>query len=376
MKIVIAPDSFKESATALQAAEALARGVLAADPGAEVVPVPLADGGEGFTDAMAAALDADMRQVQIVDALGHPTHAHFALAGKVAVVEAAQAVGLGRIAPEDRSIFDSDTRGLGQLVRAALDAGACEIIVGIGGTATNDAGAGMLAELGVRFLDGGGAELGTTPRELAQVVSVDVSGVDPRLARTRVRAACDVNNPLVGDSGASAVYGPQKGAAPDDVPVLDEILRRVADAVGHLDGPAQTPGAGAAGGLGYALGAFCGADLVPGIDVVLEAVDFRSVIAGADAVFTGEGAIDAQTLMGKTLSGVARETWATGVPLVAFAGRVAADAAVLHDHGFTALVPIGSGPESLADALANAEIHLERAAEMVIRLMGGRRSTP
>ena len=254
-------------------------------------------------------------------------------------------------------------------VRAALDAGAAEIIVGIGGTATNDAGAGMLAELGVRFLDGDGSVLATTPRELAKVATVDVSDVDRRLAHTRIRAACDVTNPLLGDAGASAIYGPQKGAAPDDVPVLDGILCRIAEAAGHLEGPARASGAGAAGGLGYALAAFCGAELVPGIDVVLDAVDFRSLIGDADAVFTGEGAIDAQTLMGKTLSGVAREARTAGVPLVAFAGRVAADASILHDHGFTALVPIGSGPESLADALANAEAHLARAAETVVRLM-------
>ena len=263
MRIVCAPDSFKHSLTAAEAAAAMARGVRAVWPDAEAVEVPLSDGGEGFTDAIADALGARVVDIPVQDARGRPATGRLALAGDVAAFEMASASGLEAIADDDRDILASDTRGVGQLVRAALDAGATTLVIGLGGSATNDGGAGMLAELGVRFLDAGGRVLATTPAGLADLACVDATGLDPRLVDARVRVACDVDNPLLGDRGASAVFGPQKGATtPELVTRLDATLARLAELSGHA-AVADAPGAGAAGGLGFALLAFAGAELVP-----------------------------------------------------------------------------------------------------------------
>lgn len=377
MRIVIAPDSFKESVTATEAAAALARGVRAVFPDAECVEVPLADGGEGFTEAMADALHGEIREAEVVDCLGRPTTATFALApsdsGAVAVIEGAKAIGLEMITPEDRDIFNSDTRGLGMLIRAALDAGATELVIGIGGSATNDAGAGMLAELGLKVYNEAGEIIPTTPAALQHAHRIDTDGLDERLAKATIRTACDVSNPLLGENGCSAIFGPQKGATPEDVPVLDSYLEHFASVAGHLDGPdapANEPGAGAAGGLGYALRAFLDAELRPGIDVVIETVGLADIVAGADLVFTGEGAMDAQTLMGKTPHGVAKVAAEAGIPVIGFAGRIADDADVLYDHGFHALVPIVSELSTQDEALANGARNLERAAERACRLLG------
>ena len=226
MKVVLAPDSFKEAMTAAEAAAAMARGVLAVVPDAEVVQVPMSDGGEGFTDAVAAALGARVRTVETVDALGRPVKGRLAVGGGTAVLEMATAAGLELVPEEERDVLGSDTRGVGRMIRAALDAGADRPLLGIGGSATNDGGAGMLAELGVRFLDGEGQAVGTTPREVEGLASVDASGLDARLAGLRIEAACDVDNPLLGERGASAVFGPQKGASPEDVDYLDSVLAR------------------------------------------------------------------------------------------------------------------------------------------------------
>ncbi|TBT83711.1 glycerate kinase [Propioniciclava sinopodophylli] len=362
MRIVCAPDSFKHSLTAAEAAAAMARGVRAVWPDAEAVEVPLSDGGEGFTDAIADALGARVVDVPVQDARGRPATGRLALAGDVAAFEMASASGLEAIADDDRDILASDTRGVGQLVRAALDAGATTLVIGLGGSATNDGGAGMLAELGVRFLDAGGRVLATTPAGLADLASVDATGLDPRLVDARVRVACDVDNPLLGERGASAVFGPQKGATtPELVTRLDATLARLAELSGHA-AVADAPGAGAAGGLGFALLAFAGAELVPGIELVCDTVGFHDTVAGADLVLSGEGSIDAQTLSGKTPAGVADVAGAQGVPVVLFGGRVAPDADALRADGrVAAIVGITPDGQSLPQALANAAANLERA---------------
>ena len=368
MKVVLAPDSFKEAMTAAEAAAAMARGVLAVVPDAEVVQVPMSDGGEGFTDAVAAALGARVRTVETVDALGRPVEGRLAVGGGTAVLEMATAAGLELVPEEERDVLGSDTRGVGRMIRAALDAGADRLLLGIGGSATNDGGAGMLAELGVRFLDGEGQAVGTTPREVEGLASVDASGLDARLAGLRIEAACDVDNPLLGERGASAVFGPQKGASPEDVDYLDSVLARWARLSGRA-GLADLPGAGAAGGLGFALMAFLGARLDPGVELVARAVGLAEAVSGADLVLTGEGSVDAQTLAGKTPAGVARVAAAQGVPTVIVAGRVRPGAEVLLTTGCVALMSSSQGEVvPLAEVLRAAPQSAERATATVMRL--------
>ena len=256
MKVVVAPDSFKESMAAAEAAAAMARGVRRVVPDAEVVEVPMSDGGEGFTEAVAASLGARIRHVETIDALGRPVTGRLALGGDsggTAVLEMASAAGLELIGREMRDVRASDTRGVGRMIRAVLDARADRLLLGIGGSATNDGGAGMLAELGVRFLDRAGRAIGTSPRELEALARVDASGLDPRLKGLRIDVACDVDNPLLGERGASAVFGPQKGASEQDVGYLDAVLARWARLSGRGDlvERAGAPGAGDRAGGPY-----------------------------------------------------------------------------------------------------------------------------
>lgn len=361
VRVVCAPDSFKHALTATQAAAAMADGVRDAWPDADAVELPLSDGGEGFTDALAGALGARIVEVDVLDALGRPARGRFALTGHLAVIEVASAVGLEAVADEDRAIWDADTRGVGQLIAAALDAGATELLIGLGGSATNDAGAGMLSALGVRFLDAAGEPVATTPRGLAELAEVDAAGLDPRLGAVRVRVACDVDTPLTGPRGASAVFGPQKGATAADVPRLDEVLERVAALVsrGRL---ASQAGAGAAGGLGFALLALLGAELGPGIDLVADLVHLDDRVAGATLVLTGEGSADAQTLAGKAPAGIVAAARRHGVPVAIFAGRVEPEADVLlRDGAVEALITITPAGQPLPEALARAGENLRGA---------------
>lgn len=369
MKIVCAPDSFKESMSAAEAAHCLAEGVRRVVPDALCIEVPMADGGEGFTRALADAFGADVRTVPVQGSLGGQVDAMIAIAGNRAVVEVAQAIGLGLIPADQRRIREATSYGVGQLIQYSLDAGAKEILVGLGGSATNDGGAGMLRALGIRFLDATGSDLDGSPESLTGLVAIDASGLDKRLKNTTIKVACDVNNPLLGEDGASAVFGPQKGASPDDVEFLDAALTRMAEVQGTLTGTAQTPGAGAAGGLGYAFLTYLGAELDSGVGIVLQAVRFPELLQGADFVFTGEGAIDRQTLMGKVLSGVAREAALANVPVVGFAGSIAGDADELYNHSFVALVPIIQHVSTLEQALVEGKENLTDAAERTARLL-------
>lgn len=382
MKVVIAPDSFKESMSAGEAAEAIARGVRAAVPGAACTLIPVSDGGEGFTAALSSALEATLHTLGVADALDRPVRAEFALAlhrGRpTAIVEMASAAGLMLLTPDERDPWRASTRGVGELIAYALDriGEGGRLIIGIGGSATNDCGVGMLGALGVRFFDSDGCPLHPAPSPLAgRLARIDVSGLDPRLSQVSIEVACDVTNPLRGENGASAVFAPQKGATPEMVAKLDAFLGELVEAAEASDPSlraralANEPGAGAAGGLGWALRTFLGARFEPGFDLVARTVGLEQVIENADLVFTGEGAIDAQTLHGKAPAGVAALARRHGVPCVAFAGRVGEGAEVLEAHGVSALVPIVQGVTTLDEALNDGPRNLERAAATSMRLM-------
>ncbi|PKQ23757.1 MAG: glycerate kinase [Actinobacteria bacterium HGW-Actinobacteria-5] len=377
MKVVLAPDSFKESMSAAQAVAAMARGVRTVLPDAECVEVPMADGGEGTADALVAALGGQWRTVASTDALGRPIEAAYGLSGGLAVVEVAAAVGIGLVAPAERDVARSSSLGVADLIRDALGAGATRLVVGLGGSATTDGGAGLLAGLGVRWLDADGNALSPTPAGLAALDHADVSGLDPRLAAVAIELACDVTNPLLGTEGAAAVFGPQKGATPGQVPVLDATLARIADALvaAGLPDVRDLPGSGAAGGLGAAFLAL-GARMRRGVEVVAEAAHLEEAVAGADLVLTGEGSLDRQTLSGKTPAGVADVAARHGVPVIAFAGRLGEGSEELLGRGFAAVVSITTGPCDLATALAQGPANLERAVATALRLTQVNARTP
>ncbi|MEB0003417.1 glycerate kinase [Cryobacterium sp. MDB1-18-2] len=373
MKFVLAPDSFKESMTAAEAAAAMERGIRSVFPDAVCIVAPMADGGEGTADALVTALGGTLVTAEVQDALGRtvPATYGFVAAEGLAVVEIAAAAGIHLVAVADRDPRIASTFGVGRLIVDALDRGARRFIVGLGGSVTNDGGAGMLQALGARLLDVGGAELPRGGAALARLARIDLSGFDPRLADTSFRIACDVTNPLLGPSGASRVFGPQKGADESTVAELDAALGVFASVVTSMTGRevATVAGAGAAGGLGAAFLAFFDSTMQRGVDVVMEAAHLSESMAGADIVFTGEGSIDAQTLGGKTPLGVAETAARHGVPVIAFAGRVGEGAEALYGHGFAALVPIVLGVCTLAEALAAGAANLEKAVATTCRLL-------
>ncbi|MDR2348823.1 MAG: glycerate kinase [Bifidobacteriaceae bacterium] len=373
MKVVAAPDSFKESMTAAEAARAMARGVARALPGAECVEIPMADGGEGTAEVLAAALAARWVEAPVPGPLGQPVRARYALAGDgLAVMDAASAIGLALVPASQRDPLAASSRGLGALIRHALDQGARRCVIGLGGSATSDGGAGMLAELGAVTLDAAGAPLEAVPAALGRLDRVDLAGLDPRLAGADIQVARDVANPLLGPNGAARVFGPQKGASPAAIAVIEVGLERWAGLLGKsrhgAPDLASQPGAGAAGGLGFAL-LWLGARLIRGARLVAEAVQLPSHMAGADLVLTGEGSLDAQTMSGKAPLGVAEAAKRLGVPVIAFAGRLSADPAALARAGFAAAFPIIPGPMDLAAALAAGAQNLERAVESALRVL-------
>ena len=367
MKIVLAPDSFKESMTASQAVTAMREGVYSVFPDAECVGVPMADGGEGTVDAVVDALAGERVRVDVSDPLGRPVRADYGYIPdrKLAVIEMATASGLELVAPADRDVLSASTFGVGQLIASALDRGAVDLLIGLGGSATNDGGTGMLTALGAVLLDAEGNPLPPGGGALAHLDRIDLSGLDARLADVQIRIASDVTAPLLGPGGASAVFGPQKGATPFDVETLEAALTRLAVVTNETLGRARPehPGAGAAGGLGFAFLDFLGAECRPGVEVIAETVGLAQAVVGADWVFTGEGSVDAQTVLGKTPFGVAQVARTAGARVVIFAGRVGDDAGVLLKHGVDRLVAITvpgtpiqqalrEGPQSLARATA------------------------
>lgn len=370
MHIVIAPDSFKESLSAVDAAAAIEAGFREIFPDAIYVTVPMADGGEGTVDALTAATGGRRVDLAATGPLGEQVAAFYGLGGgaePVAVIEMAAASGLELVPPGRRDPLRATSRGTGELIRAALDAGARRFILGVGGSATNDGGAGMLQALGVRLLDAGGAELAPGGAALADLARIDASGRDPRIADCVFEIACDVSNPLVGSQGASAIFGPQKGATPEMVAQLDACLAHYARIVAQETGRdlAAVPGAGAGGGIAMAMLAFLGGRLRPGSEIVADAVGLDAAVRGADLVVTGEGRIDSQSVNGKTPVGVARVAKRHGKPVIAIGGCLAADASAVHAHGIDATFSTVIKACTVAEALEAAEFNLRSAARNI-----------
>jgi glycerate 2-kinase len=368
MRVVVAPDKFEGSLTAGQAAQAIRAGLLRARPDAEVVGLPLGDGGAGTLEALLAA-GFERVPVAASGPTGEPVQAAIAVRDDRCFVEMAEASGLKRLPGGGRAPLEATTYGTGELIRAALDRGVRRLVLGIGGSATTDGGAGMAAALGARFLDDAGDELPRGGAALLRLATVDTAGLDPRLREVEVTVAADVDNPLVGPEGAAHVFGPQKGAGPDQVLLLDSALRRYGRvfAVDLGVDLADTPGAGAAGGLGAGAIAFLGARIRSGIELVLELVGFDQAVAAADLVVTGEGKLDAQSLRGKAPVGVARAATAHGVPVIALAGVVEVAGRELRAAGFEEAHALTELEPDPARCMAEAAPLLERLAERVGR---------
>ncbi|WP_195782925.1 glycerate kinase [Priestia megaterium] len=376
MKIVIAPDSFKESLTALNVCEAVEKGIKTHFPNAEISKVPMADGGEGTVQSLVDATGGEIIQTRVTGPLGKTVEAFYGILGegKTAVIEMAAASGLHHVPMDKRNPLITTTRGTGELILKALDHKVKHIIIGIGGSATNDGGAGMAKALGAKLLDANGAEIKEGGGNLDQLASIDLANLDSRLAEVKVEVACDVDNPLTGETGASAVFGPQKGATPDMVKRLDRNLAHYAAVIEkEMDTHIQSvPGAGAAGGLGGGLLAFLSAELKPGVDIVIEATQLESYVKNADLVITGEGRIDGQTIYGKTPIGVAKTAKKHSVPVIAIAGSIGAGSEAVYEHGIHALFSVVPGAVALSEALEKADENIERTAKnvaSVIRLV-------
>lgn len=381
MRIVAAPNAFKGSINAVEAAEAMKQGILAAIPQCDVTCVPVADGGDGLTEVMLAELGGTRVAAMVSGPRMQPLSASFCMVSsrRLAVLEMAKASGLALLAKAQHDPTRTTTYGTGELIRAAMDNDATRIIVGIGGSATCDGGIGMAAALGYRFLDETGTPVEPVGGSLNAIVSIDRRNIDARLDDISVAVACDVTNPLTGDNGASVVYSPQKGATPQQVTRLDSGLANLARVIQKDLGIAiaDMPGAGAAGGLGGGLHAFLGAELKPGIDLVIDLVGLEDCIAGSDLVLTAEGRIDRQTRFNKAPAGVARTAKAAGVPCIAICGGVGDGIELLYDIGFDAVFSICRGPQSLAEAIRDADGLLARRTEQVVRtFIAGRSARP
>ena len=379
MHVVIAPDKFKGSLSAALVARAMSAGVASACPGATIDCVPMADGGEGTVDALVAATGGSFREARVRGPRGEPLTARFGLlgAGRTAAIEMAAASGLVLVPAPERNPLVASTRGTGELLLAAIAAGAERVIVGIGGSATNDGGAGFGQALGFRLLDDQERELNPGGGDLGRLARIDPSGRSRALDGIEIAVACDVTNPLCGPDGASAVYGPQKGATQAMVEALDRNLAHFASIVERDLGVAikDIPGSGAAGGLGAGLVAFAAGKLSPGIELVIKAVDLKSRLLHADLCLTGEGALDAQSAFGKTAVGVARLARTLGCPVLALAGSIGPGARAVLDHGIDAYFSICPGPVELEEAMAQAGRLLEDTSEQAVRwFLAGRLS--
>jgi len=371
MRVVLAPDSFKESLSAPAVAAALAEGWRRVLPDAEIVLAPMADGGEGTVEALVSATGGHARTVAVHGPLGEPVTARYGVLGDgtTAVIEMAEASGLALVPADRRNPAIATTRGTGELMAHALDHGAERLLLGIGGSATNDGGTGMARALGIVFRDAADCVLPQGGLALADLARIDTGGKHPRLGGAEVLVACDVDNPLCGPHGASHVYGPQKGATPGMVQSLDRALAHYARVVEAQLGVAiaDVPGSGAAGGLGGGLLAFCGATLRPGVELVAHACGLAEKVRGADLVITGEGRIDGQTVHGKTPIGVARVAMAAGVPVAAVAGRLGPGYEAVYEHGIRETLAITPEGMPLEEALPRTHAFLADAAEQLAR---------
>ncbi len=373
-KIIIAPDSFKECLGAAEVADAIAAGFGKVFPNTELVKVPLSDGGEGLVSTLVVATNGKVLHCEVTGPTGKKVKAFFGVLGdgKTAVIEMAAASGLHLVPPAERNPLITTTYGTGELIKHALDLGCTRIIVGVGGSATNDGGAGMAQALGVRLLTSDGKEICAGAEGLRNLERIDMSSLDPRLKEVSVIVAVDVDNPLCGPNGASYVYGPQKGATPEMLPVLDEALQRFAFILQRDLGVniLNVPGAGAAGGLGGGLIAFLGAQLRLGIEVVLEVVKFEALLQkGADLVITGEGRLDKQTSFGKVPIGVAKVAKKFGIPVLAIVGAIGEGAEVVFEQGIDSYFSVIPRPMTLDESIAEVRTLLKSVAERCARMI-------
>ncbi|WP_318478583.1 glycerate kinase [Photobacterium leiognathi] len=369
MKILIAPDSYKESLTAMEVATAIENGFRQVIPNAEYIKLPMADGGEGTVQSLVDASNGTIIEHSVTGPLGEQVNGFFGLMGddKTAIIEMAAASGLHLVSLELRNPMLTTSFGTGELILAALDKGVEHIIVGIGGSATNDGGIGMAQALGVRFLDENNKQISYGGGALDRLHRIDISNIDPRLVSVKLEVACDVDNPLCGEKGASQVFGPQKGATPEMVTQLDNNLAHYAEIIKRDLGKdvKDMAGAGAAGGMGAALLGLFNAQLRPGIEIVMDAVNLADALKDADLVITGEGRIDSQTIHGKTPIGVARAAKRFNKPVIGIAGSLSYDCNVVHEHGIDAVFSVVPRSVSLAEALVEAAINVELTARNV-----------
>ena len=373
MLIIVAPDSYKGSVSALGVAQAMGRGILRVFPAAQVRHIPIADGGEGTVDALIAATSGEIRHTEVTGPLGEKITACWGILGdgQTAVIEMAAASGLPLVPAQQRDPRTTTSFGTGELIGAALDAGLRKIIIGIGGSATNDGGVGMAQALGIRFSGDDGNELPAGGAALAGLQRIDLDGIDPRIGEAEITVACDVDNPLCGARGASAVFGPQKGATPEMVAELDAALAHFAACARDATGRdvALLPGAGAAGGLGAGLMFFTAAKLRPGVEIVLDAVGFADVVKDAAFVVTGEGRTDFQTAFGKAPVGVAKLAKRFGVPVYCLSGGLGDGADDVLAHGIDAVVSICDRPMTLDDCMKNGETLIESGSTRLCRII-------
>ena len=373
MRILIAPDSYKNALSALEVATSLKAGLFKVFPEAEFEILPMADGGEGTVEALIDATQGEIIKTTVHDPLMRPVKSSFGITGDgiTAVIEMASASGIQLVTSEERNPWITTTFGTGELIHAALDKGCRDIILGIGGSATNDCGMGMAAALGVKFLDAAGNSVGTGGGSLSDVIRIEMSGLDERIRETKIMVACDVTNPLTGPDGAAHVYGPQKGADPDMVKELDINLKKFSGLIAEQLGKdvGEIPGAGAAGGLGAGLIAFLDGDLFEGVPIIAAKTGLDGAVAKADIVITGEGGIDFQTQFGKTPYGVAQVAKKHGKPVIAVAGTIGEGAEELYKQGIDVVVSILDKPLSLEDAIQQTPILLEATGERIGRLL-------
>lgn len=375
MKVVIAIDSFKGSVSSIEAAQAIQAGIESVNNNAEVVIKPLADGGEGTVEALVDGMNGTFISVDVCGPIGETVTAQYGILGDgvTAVMEMAQAAGLPQVPVEKRNPLHTTTYGVGEMIADAIKRGCRHFIMGIGGSATNDAGIGMLQALGYSFLDENGEVVGLGGQVMGTISQIDSANVLPELASCTFHIACDVTNPMYGENGAAYVYGPQKGATPEMVQQLDEGLRSFAEVIKRENGKdvASVPGAGAAGALGAGFLGFLPAELKPGIDIVIEQTGLKEAMSGADVVITGEGRMDFQTAMGKAPVGVAKLAKQYGAKVIAFAGAVTHDAVKVNEEGIDAFFSIANGPMSLEEAMEKEQAmkNLQLIAQQVFRLM-------
>ena len=375
MKVVIAIDSLKGSLSSMEAGMAIKDGILAAKPDAEVIVKPLADGGEGTTDALIEGMNGERIDLTVTGPMHTPVDTSYGYLKDTttAVMEMASAAGITLVPDSEKNPLLATSYGVGEMINDAIQRGCRNFIIGIGGSVTNDGGIGMLKALGVRFLDENDEDAGEGGQALAKVARIDVSGMNPLLKECHIQVACDVNNPLCGENGSTYVYGPQKGVTEDMKKTLDEAMAHFARVTSETleNDYLNTPGAGAAGGLGYAFLAYTGAALTPGIELILDAVGLEEELSGADVVVTGEGRLDFQTAMGKAPVGVARLAKKYNAKVIAFAGSVTKEATACNKEGIDAFFPILRGVCTLAEAMdpVAARNNMTATVEQVFRLL-------